>query len=89
MWSKPAWLLDSQMKFADDLNSYKLERDSTRSSGECLQDASACQTSVHEWGGANGAQFEGEKEPFHIVSRVSPYGDLCKIWGSISTPSSL
>ena len=66
--------------FADDLNAFQVF-DSSVSNDMLYNHVRGCQTELHQWGRANGVQFDPEKEYFRILSRSSPDGDIFKHLG--------
>ena len=69
-----------EIVFANDLNSYCLRPNNTPNQ-QLMQEAAKCQHQVHEWGKANGVQFEPAKESFHVLSRADPAGESFKLLG--------
>lgn len=68
--------------FADDLNAMGLFPNSMANEA-VMDNLSACQESLHEWGRSERLRFDAGKEHSFILSRRSPVGDVFKLLGVV------
>ena len=98
VWGPPLWnvhyedarhavqkLHYDETVYADDFNAFKVF-DRGVSNEDIFTDMRKCQAELHEWGRANQAVFDGDKEEFVILHRRRHAGASFKLLGIIFDP---